>query len=87
MQVVAIFVSNYFCNNVVGLLKVYVYDGLTLLTARCPPNLLCQPFLNRTGRESKMEKHLGQDTYREITHQLLSQAKQTHLEKTNLIYC
>jgi len=46
------------------------------LDARCPPKLFSLPLLNWTGEKKYDERLMGCDKG-EITHQLLSQAKQT----------
>jgi len=43
------------------------------------PAALPLSLLNRTGVENRMKTLLGQDKDREVTYQLLSQAKQTQL--------
>ena len=48
---------------------------------------LSLPLFNKTGRENTMKKLVGQDKDKEITPQLLSQAKQTRLREINIIYC
>jgi len=47
---------------------------------------LSVPLLSWTGEKKYGGRLLGQDQDRGITHQLLSEAEQTHLGKITLIY-
>lgn len=53
--------------------------GLTLTGCQKPTQLLSHSLLSWTEEENRMEKFLGWDKHREITHQLLPQGKQTQL--------
>jgi len=60
--------------------------GLTLICCQTPTQLLSLPLLNSTGDENKMKQPMDSDKYRDIIHQLPSQAKLTPLGGINLIY-
>lgn len=49
--------------------------------SRPSPSHYLHPLLNRTGRESKMKKLMGQHKDREVTYQVLSWATQTQLRE------
>jgi len=57
--------------------RVLRYGGLALAKGQATSLSLC--LLHRTRGEKKMEELIGQDKYKEITFQLLSQAKQTQI--------
>lgn len=51
--------------------------GLTFASCHMPTQLLSLSIRNRTGGENKIKMLMGRDKGREITYQLLSQAKLT----------